>query len=165
MRTLVTFGGFNPHLDSAGRRRALRRPGRGDGSRDPHSPASKTTTALMPLRGCTTLKAPTLILAGENDKIIAARASGAHAPADSGSRLEVIRHGSHCPQMDLPDLVNLEDRAFLAEINYSQLRRRQHPLRPRKPPVNPCIHRIPDLPSSLLNAPMQICPWHFPSPT
>ena len=39
------------------------------------------------------------------------------------SRLEIIPHGSHCPQMDLPELVNLKTENFLNEIGY-------HPLAP-----------------------------------
>ena len=35
-----------------------------------------------------------------------------------GAKLDVLRHGSHCPQMDLPELVNVEIERFLAEIGY-----------------------------------------------
>ena len=33
-----------------------------------------------------------------------------------GSKSEVIRHGSHCPQMDLPELVNDKIEKFLREM-------------------------------------------------
>ena len=38
-----------------------------------------------------------------------------------GSQLEIIRHGSHCPQMDFPDLVNKKIEQFLDQINYGKV--------------------------------------------
>ena len=35
-----------------------------------------------------------------------------------GSEFEMIRHGSHCPQMDLPDLYNAKIEDFLRKLNY-----------------------------------------------
>ena len=65
-----------------------------------------------------TVKAPTLIIAGDQDKIVPKEQQELMHQLIPGSRLEVIKHGSHCPQMDLPDLVNLKIEAFLKELNY-----------------------------------------------
>jgi pimeloyl-ACP methyl ester carboxylesterase len=68
-----------------------------------------------------TIQAPTLLLAGEHDKLIPIEQQELMHQLIPNSRLEVIRHGSHCPQMDLPDLVNLKIEQFLREINYQPL--------------------------------------------
>lgn len=62
--------------------------------------------------------APTLIIAGEQDKVTPLESQELLRQLIPGSRLELIRHGSHCPQMDLPDLVNLKIERFLEEIRY-----------------------------------------------
>jgi pimeloyl-ACP methyl ester carboxylesterase len=64
------------------------------------------------------IKVPTLVIAGENDKVIPLRQQELMQQLIPSSRLEIIRHGSHCPQMDLPDLVNMKIEKFLDEINY-----------------------------------------------
>src|SRR5205823_1842687 len=51
-----------------------------------------------------TIRVPTLILAGENDMIIPLEQQELMYQLIPQSELEIIRHGSHCPQMDLPDL-------------------------------------------------------------
>jgi pimeloyl-ACP methyl ester carboxylesterase len=50
---------------------------------------------------------PTLIIAGEKDLIIPKEAQEMMHQLIPGSRFEVIRNGSHCPQMDIPELVNI----------------------------------------------------------
>jgi pimeloyl-ACP methyl ester carboxylesterase len=65
-----------------------------------------------------TIRAPTLILGGENDHAIPIAQQELMHQLIPGSRLEVIRHGSHCPQMDLPELVNLKIEGFLREMGY-----------------------------------------------
>ncbi len=65
-----------------------------------------------------TIKAPTRILAGENDLIIPLAQQELLHQLIPGSEFEVIRHGSHCPQMDLPDLVNSKIDDFLKKIGY-----------------------------------------------
>jgi pimeloyl-ACP methyl ester carboxylesterase len=60
-----------------------------------------------------TVKVPTLVIAGEDDKIIPVEGQELLHQLIPGSQLEIIRHGSHCPQMDLPDLVNLKIEKFL----------------------------------------------------
>jgi pimeloyl-ACP methyl ester carboxylesterase len=64
-----------------------------------------------------TVDVPTLILAGENDRLIPLEQQELLHQLIPNSQLEVIRHGSHCPQMDLPDLVNLRIEKFLSQIN------------------------------------------------
>jgi non-heme chloroperoxidase len=61
---------------------------------------------------------PTLILAGDQDKVIPVSQQELMHQLIPGSQLEMIKHGSHCPQMDLPDLVNLKIEKFLREMNY-----------------------------------------------
>ncbi|MBS1962985.1 MAG: alpha/beta hydrolase [Bdellovibrionales bacterium] len=65
-----------------------------------------------------TIKAPTRILAGEDDYIIPLAQQELLHQLIAGSELEIIRHGSHCPQMDLPDLVNSKIEEFLRRISY-----------------------------------------------
>ncbi len=65
-----------------------------------------------------TIQAPTLIIAGEQDKMIPIAQQELMKQLIPKSQLEIVRHGSHCPQMDLPDLVNLKIEKFLARINY-----------------------------------------------
>ncbi|MBC7387527.1 MAG: alpha/beta hydrolase [Cryobacterium sp.] len=65
-----------------------------------------------------TVKAPTQILAGEDDLVIPLAQQELLHQLIPDSRFEVIRHGSHCPQMDLPDLVNSKIDEFLLKIGY-----------------------------------------------
>ena len=65
------------------------------------------------------IKKPTLIIAGEEDKVVPIELQELMAQLIPGSLLERVKHGSHCAQMDLPDLVNLKIEKFLAEINYA----------------------------------------------
>jgi pimeloyl-ACP methyl ester carboxylesterase len=65
-----------------------------------------------------TVRAPTLILAGEQDNMVPVPQQELMHQLIPGSRLEIIRHGSHCPQMDLPELVDHKIERFLEEIGY-----------------------------------------------
>jgi pimeloyl-ACP methyl ester carboxylesterase len=65
-----------------------------------------------------TVKVPTLIIAGEKDLAIPLPQQELLHQLIPGSRLEIIRHGSHCPQMDLPELVNHKIERFLADLEY-----------------------------------------------
>ena len=58
---------------------------------------------------------PTLVIAGENDLIIPREAQEVMHQLIPNSRFELIRHGSHCPQMDIPELINIIIERFLAE--------------------------------------------------
>jgi pimeloyl-ACP methyl ester carboxylesterase len=65
-----------------------------------------------------TLKIPVRILAGEDDLIIPIAQQELLHQLIPGSEFEKIRHGSHCPQMDLPELVNSKIEEFLKKISY-----------------------------------------------
>jgi pimeloyl-ACP methyl ester carboxylesterase len=62
---------------------------------------------------------PTLVVAGENDLIIPREAQEVMRQLIPGSRFELIRNGSHCPQMDIPELVNIIIERFLRDAVYS----------------------------------------------
>ncbi|MEK7690416.1 MAG: alpha/beta hydrolase [Bdellovibrionota bacterium] len=64
------------------------------------------------------LKAPTLILGGEIDSLTPVSTQRLMDQVLPNSRLEVIQHGSHCAQMDLPEVFNLKVERFLGEIGY-----------------------------------------------
>ena len=116
-KTLVSLGGFNPHLTP-----------QADIDLYISQVADMDPSILIHLienyevydatAWLHTLQVPTLILAGENDRLIPVEQQELLHQLIPQSRLEVIRHGSHCPQMDLPDLVNLKIERFLTEINY-----------------------------------------------
>lgn len=65
-----------------------------------------------------TLTQPTLIVSGERDRITPPSSQKILHELIPNSRLELVRHGSHCPQMDLPDLFNHLIANFLREISY-----------------------------------------------
>jgi pimeloyl-ACP methyl ester carboxylesterase len=119
-RTLVALGGFNPHLTPQADidlyiNQVL--------NTDPailihlieNYEAYDATSWLH------TIQAPTLILAGEHDKMIPVERQELMYQLIPKSQLEIIRHGSHCPQMDLPELVNLKIEKFLNSINYGPI--------------------------------------------
>lgn len=117
-RTLVALGGFNPHLtpqeDIALYTDQV-------AEMDPavflqliQNYDSYDATAWLH-----TIQAPTLIIAGEQDNVIPIEQQELMRQLIPNSRLERVPHGSHCPQMDLPDLVNLHIEKFLAELSYS----------------------------------------------
>jgi hypothetical protein len=64
-----------------------------------------------------------MIVAGERDYIIPREAQEIMHQLIPGSKFELIRNGSHCPQMDIPELVNVIIERFLAE----QARRAERP--------------------------------------
>ncbi len=68
-----------------------------------------------------TIAAPTLIIAGEHDRVIPIEQQELIHQLIPNSSLEIIRHGSHCPQMDLPDLVNVKIDQFLNRIGYGSV--------------------------------------------
>ncbi|MBI3556758.1 MAG: alpha/beta hydrolase [Deltaproteobacteria bacterium] len=65
---------------------------------------------------------PTLIISGENDLIIPREAQEIMHQLIPGSKYELIRNGSHCPQMDIPELINIMIERFLAENSLPKLR-------------------------------------------
>ncbi len=116
-RTLITLGGFNPHLTpQADIKLYVDQVSEMDPAILIHLIENYDTSDSLPWLH--TVRAPTLIVAGEDDKITPIEQQELMHQLIPGSRLEVIRHGSHCPQMDLPDLVNHKIENFLSEINY-----------------------------------------------
>ncbi len=114
-RTLVAIGGFNPHLTPA---EDIELYVNQVAEMDPailihliENYDSYDATAWLH-----TIKVPTLILSGELDRLIPVEQQELMHQLIPGSRLELIHHGSHCPQMDLPDLVNHKIENFLAGI-------------------------------------------------
>lgn len=67
---------------------------------------------------------PTLVIAGENDLIIPREAQEVMHQLIPNSRYELVRNGSHCPQMDIPELVNVVIERFLNEALQKQQKRR-----------------------------------------
>ncbi len=65
-----------------------------------------------------TITAPTRIIAGEDDLIIPLPQQELLHQLIPKSEFEVIRHGSHCPQMDLPELMNSKIEEFLRKLGY-----------------------------------------------
>lgn len=65
-----------------------------------------------------TIKTPTLIMAGDQDHIIPLEQQELMHQLIPGSQFEIIRHGSHCPQMDLPELFSQKIELFLKAMNY-----------------------------------------------
>lgn len=65
-----------------------------------------------------TVKAPALLIAGDQDLAIPLDQQELMHQLLPDSRLEIIRHGSHCPQMDLPELIDHKIESFLREIGY-----------------------------------------------
>jgi pimeloyl-ACP methyl ester carboxylesterase len=117
-RTLVALGGFNPHLTP-----------QADIDMYVDQVAEMDPSILIHLienydaydatAWLHTVRAPTLIIAGEQDNMIPVPQQELMHQLIPGSRLEIIRHGSHCPQMDLPELVNHKIENFLAGIGYA----------------------------------------------
>lgn len=116
-RTLVSLGGFNPHLTP-----------QADIELYIDQVANTDPSILIQLienydsydanAWLSTVHCPSLIIAGEQDRLIPLEQQELMHQLIPGSRLEVVRHGSHCPQMDLPDLVNLKIEKFLADLKY-----------------------------------------------
>lgn len=117
-RTVITLGGFNPHLTPAE-----------DIQLYVDQVSDMDPRVLIHLienydrydatSWLHTIDAPTLILAGENDNVVPIREQELMQQLIPNSELALIRHGSHCPQMDLPDLVNHKIENFLDQIGYS----------------------------------------------
>jgi pimeloyl-ACP methyl ester carboxylesterase len=116
-RSLVSLGGFNPHLTP-----------KEDIELYIDQVANTDPAILIHLienydaydanAWLHTIQTPTLIISGEQDRLIPVEQQELMHQLIPNSQLEVIQHGSHCPQMDLPDLVNLKIENFLQKINY-----------------------------------------------
>ena len=74
-----------------------------------------------------TVKTPTLVIAGDQDIITPIAQQELMHQLIDGSLMEVINHGSHFSQMDLPDLINLKVEKFLSSFHYGEDRRKRSP--------------------------------------
>lgn len=116
-RSLVSFGGFNPHLTP---QKDIELYVNQVAEMDPailinliqNYDAYDATSWLH------TVGVPTFLFGGETDSMIPFEQQELMHQLIPGSQLELIRHGSHCPQMDLPDLVNTKIERFLEQIKY-----------------------------------------------
>lgn len=116
-RTLIALGGFNPYLTA-----------KEDIALYVDQVAEMDPRILIQLiqnydsvdssSWLHTVTAPTMILAGSEDRVIPLAQQELLHQLIPGSRLEVIRHGSHCPQMDLPELVNSHITDFLRSMKW-----------------------------------------------
>ncbi len=115
-RTLVSLGGFNPHLTPQADIELYIDQVIG---MDPEILIHliENYDAYDATAWLHTVSVPTLIIAGEQDNVIPVEQQELMHQLIAHSQLEVIRHGSHCPQMDLPDLVNLKIEKFLELVN------------------------------------------------
>lgn len=111
-KMLISLGGFNPHLTPQKEIDLFLK----------HVSAMDPRILITLLESYSqynstpwlhTVKAPTLIVAGEKDKLISIEQQELLRQLIPGSKLEIIKHGSHCPQMDLPDLVNHKIENFI----------------------------------------------------
>ena len=64
------------------------------------------------------VKVPTLIIGGAKDSVTPLSFQREFHQKIKGSKLQIIPYGSHCSQLDMPDLVNLRIEKFLSEIAY-----------------------------------------------
>lgn len=117
VRTLAALGGFNPHLTP---------------QEDINlyiDQVTQTDPAILlhlienydrydATKWLHTITVPTLILGGRQDSITPVPQQELLHQLIPNSRLSLIRHGSHCPQMDLPEQVNQQIEIFLKEIGY-----------------------------------------------
>ncbi len=116
-KLIVTMGGFNAHLTPPG-----------DIDLYMEQVAETDPAVLMQLMEnyetydatpwLHQIQTPTLVLAGASDRIIPVPQQELLRQLIPRSQLEVITHGSHCPQMDLPELVSLRIEKFLAQLKY-----------------------------------------------
>lgn len=116
-RTLVTLGGFNPHLTA-----------QGDIDLYLEQVAETDPGILVQLiqsynkydatAWLNSVRCPTLVIAGQEDKVIPLEQQELMHQLLPRSELEVIRHGSHCPQMDLPELINGKIQSFLTRAQW-----------------------------------------------
>jgi pimeloyl-ACP methyl ester carboxylesterase len=120
-RTLVALGGFNPHLTPKEdieiyvKQVAEMRP-------DILLQLIRNYQEFDATAWLHTIRAPTLIIAGQEDHMIPLEQQELMHQLIPGSQLEVIRHGSHCPQMDLPELFSMKIEKFLEKTSTSEPR-------------------------------------------
>ena len=117
MRLIIQLGGFNPHLTP-----------KADIDLYVDQVLEMDPAIFLQVIGeyqkhdCTswlhTVNVPTLIVAGENDNITPLEQQKLLHQLIPNSQFSSIKHGSHCPQMDLPELFNMTVQTFLNEQGY-----------------------------------------------
>jgi pimeloyl-ACP methyl ester carboxylesterase len=70
-------------------------------------------TSVLDRIGC-----PTLIIGGQKDSVTPIEFQEELHKKIKGSEYIVVPHGTHCTQLDMPDLVNLKIEKFLEQNNY-----------------------------------------------
>jgi pimeloyl-ACP methyl ester carboxylesterase len=112
VRTIVKLAGFNPHLaaDEDVERYVSQ-------IEDMHPATLLNVLDTYQTYDATawlhTIDVPTLILSGDEDKVTPPAQQLLLRQLIPASQLENIRHGSHCPQMDQPELVTARIEKFL----------------------------------------------------
>jgi len=114
-RTLISIGGFNPHLTPP-EDVELYLSQIADMDPRVFLHVLENYDNIDMTAWLHTIDKPTLIIAGENDMVTPVAQQELMHQLIAGSKLEIIRHGSHCPQMDLPELVSLKIENFLREL-------------------------------------------------
>lgn len=116
-QALIAYGGFNPHLTS-----------KQDIAMYVDQVAEIDPSIFIHLienyhkhdaqAWLHTLKTPTLLISGAQDKVTPPEQQELMQQLLPDARLESVRHGSHCPQMDMPEIVNKKIEKFLAELQW-----------------------------------------------
>ena len=116
MRLIVKMAGFNPHLaaDEDVERYVSQIEEMDPGILLTVLEAYQTYDASPWLH---TIQVPTLVLSGDEDKVTPPEQQLLLHQLIPGSRFEKIRHGSHCPQMDQPELVTGKIEQFLKSLS------------------------------------------------
>lgn len=65
------------------------------------------------------ISCPTLVIGGAKDQVTPLKFQEAIHHKIKDSKMQVIPYGTHCSQLDMPDLVNLRIEKFLKNINYA----------------------------------------------
>jgi pimeloyl-ACP methyl ester carboxylesterase len=117
VRSLVALNGFNPHLTP---REDIELYVRQVAAMDPaiFLQLLDSYRSYDATRWLHRIEAPTLVFGGEKDAVVPFAQQELMHQLIPGSELELIRHGSHCPQMDLPELLNLRIEKFLTGFAY-----------------------------------------------
>jgi pimeloyl-ACP methyl ester carboxylesterase len=88
------------------------------------------------------VKAPTLVIAGERDMITPLKNQRVFAQLIPNAELNVVAEGSHCPQMEKPDLVNETISKFLASAESGRLVKTAKPKARKADPKQKSTKRI-----------------------
>jgi len=115
VRSIVKLAGFNPHLaaDSDVERYVSQIEEMDPGVLLHVLEAYQSYDATSWLH---TIDVPTLVISGDEDKVTPPQQQILLHQLIPSSQFDSIRHGSHCPQMDQPELVNERIEKFLSSL-------------------------------------------------